>query len=276
MQLAPPTRRQARAHQNYSKVIAVWGTRASGKSTIALNIAATLASNAKVLLIDADTTESSLVVALGLTEHPAGLAPMLRFARLNRLSAEEFETQSMLLKAAKRKFTFIPGINPARWSEITPASMQALLEFAANHFDHIVIDMASELEQGLYSKQSPTERHEFNRWLIASAQKLLVLVNPDPVSLSRYLSVHSTIQELRHNKSTVHIINKHRSTAASKTELQKTFKTLTGVKLEGFLPQDLKAVDAALRNASTLNMLRGKPPLKKAIELLVREKKLAG
>jgi cellulose biosynthesis protein BcsQ len=278
---APPTRRSQR-HQTPKnlKVITIWGVSGSGKSTIALNLAAELAkTKARVLLIDADTHGPSQVEALALTDHPAGLAPMLRFARQNRLNPPEFETQSIRLKTARATFTFIPGINKQRWPEVTPQAFELLLEHACQLFDFVVIDTASDIEANLYSQAHPLERNEFTRWLLRHSELLIATFAVDPVSISRFLAIEPELQEIRKDKPITLVANKHRNSTlgpTAKQQLNQTFKQLTQRKVDAFLPNDPKAQDAALKNGTPLLGARIKSPLRKAIAQLVRDKKLAG
>ncbi len=278
---APPTRRSQRQTKPKNlKVITVWGSQGSGKSTIALNLATELAkTKAKVLLIDADTHAPTQTIALALNEHPAGLAPMLRFARQNRLNPEEFESQSMALKTSQTVFTLIPGINPTRWPEVTPQAFELLLSHCAKHFDYIVIDTATNIEPSLYSQAQPIERNEFTRWLLKHSELLIATFAADPVSVARFLSLEAELQEIRQAKPTLLVANRFRTSTlgpTAKRQLEQTFKTLANKKLDHFLPEDSKAQDSALKNGTPLLGSRANSTLRKAIAQLVREKKLAG
>lgn len=277
----PPTRRELRKTKPKNlKVIAVWGSPGSGKSTIALNLAAELAARKfKVLLIDADTHAPTQATALALTDHPAGLAPMLRFARQGRLNPEEFDSQSITLRSGRAQFTLIPGINPNRWPEVTPQAFELLIEHATKQFDFVVIDSASDIESNIYSQAHPLPRNEFTRWLIGSAEMVIATFATDPVSISRFLVAEPEFQELRQTRPIVLVANRHRTTAlgpAAKLQVEQTLKKLTNRKVDAFLPNDPKAQDAALRNGTPLIGTRRSSSLRKAIAQLVRDKKLAG
>lgn len=277
----PPTRRSTRASRPKNLgVITIWGSQGSGKTTVAINLAAELAaSKAKVLLIDADTHSPTIASALALTDHPAGLAPMLRFARQNRLSPEEFASQSIKLAASKATFTLIPGINPSRWPEVTPQAFELLLAHATQHFDYVVIDTSSNVEQSLYSQAYPLERNEFTRWLLKNSELLLATFAVDPISITRFLNLEPELQELRPGRATLLIANRFRTTTlgpTAKRQLSQTLKTLTSRQITAYLPNDPKGQDAALRNGTPLIGIRSKSSLRKAITQLVREKKLAG
>ena len=264
---APPrTRREARTVKPRSqRIVVCWGTQGSGKSTIALSLAANLAaSGARVLLVDADIQSPSLATALALSEHPAGLAPLLRFARLARLGDLEFATQSAVLKFGRAKFTFVPGITPARWPEVTPGAFQQLLEYCREHFDFVIVDTATSIEAEIFANHSPQGRNDFTRWLLAAAETLVVSLGADPISITRFLQLEPQLAELRQGGETSIVVNYYRSRAigaGAKSEIVRTIKTLTGRRVTAFLDYRPKQHDIALRDGTPI----GIPSLSKLV-----------
>ena len=254
--VAPPrTRREARAQvSRTTKLVVCWGTQGSGKSTIALGLAGQLASaGARVLLVDADTYSASLATALALTDHPAGLAPLLRFARLDRLGELEFAAQSAVLKFGRAKFTFIPGITPARWPEVTPAAFQKLLLYCQASFDYVVVDSATPIEPEIFANDTPLGRNDFTRWLLASAETLVVCVAADPVSITRFMQLEPQLAELRPGAGSSVVVNKYRTRSigtGAKAEIIRTVKTLTGRRVSAFIDYRPKQYDIALRDGT--------------------------
>lgn len=257
---SPRTRREARTAQvaQSGRVIACWGVAASGKSSIALNLAYQLArGGSRVLLVDADTHSPALATALALSEHPAGLAPMLRFARQQRLTEIEFAAQSVVVRFGKAKFCLVPGITPTRWPEVTPAAFTQFLAYASERFDQIVVDLATPLESELYGPSGPMARNDFTRWMLASAQQVLVCLSADPVSIARFLQLEPQLAELRGGPETVVIVNNFRERAigaGAKNEISRTIKALTGRKVSLFVKHRPKLFDDALRAGSPIGL----------------------
>ena len=144
-----------------AKVIAVWGSAGSGKTTLAVNIGFELSSmDLKVLVIDADSYRPSIAASLGLTEPGPGITAVLRLARTSRLSIEEIDRLTEEIQFGKKSLRVLTGLNaPSRWPELDAESLGGLIEFARQHFDIIVIDLAGELEQGLVSAASEVGRN---------------------------------------------------------------------------------------------------------------------
>ena len=102
------------------KVIAVWGSAGSGKTTLAVNIAFEMSSmDLRVLIIDADSYRPSIAACLGLTEPGPGITALLRLARTSRLSIEELNRLTEEIQFGKKSLRVLTGLNaPSRWPEL--------------------------------------------------------------------------------------------------------------------------------------------------------------
>jgi len=251
-----------------AKVIAVWGSAGSGKTTLAVNIGFELSSmDLKVLVIDADSYRPSIAASLGLTEPGPGITAVLRLARTSRLSIEEIDRLTEEIQFGKKSLRVLTGLNaPSRWPELDAESLGGLIEFARQHFDVIVIDLAGELEQGLVSAASEVGRNSSARAIIEQADLALGVFAADPVGLNRFLwDCRNTDFEFWP------VANRVRASTIGKNpsrQLRDTMHRLARLEIKAVITEDAQAVDLSLLKAQPLCLCAKNSKARESIRLL--------
>jgi len=251
-----------------AKVIAVWGSAGSGKTTLAVNMGFELSSmDLKVLVIDADSYRPSIAASLGLTEPGPGITAVLRLARTSRLSIEEIERLTEQIQFGKRSIRVLTGLNvPSRWPELDADSLGELIEFSRHYFDVIVIDVAGELEQGLVSAASEVGRNSSARAVIERADLALGVFAADPVGLNRFLwDCRNADFEFWP------VANRVRASTIGKNpsrQLKDTMYRLARLEIKAVITEDAQAVDLSLLKAQPLCLCAKNSKARESIRLL--------
>jgi len=251
-----------------AKVIAVWGSAGSGKTTLAVNMGFELSSmDLKVLIIDADSYRPSIAASLGLTEPGPGITAVLRLARTSRLSIEEMERLTEEIQFGKKSLRVLTGLNaPSRWPELDPESLSGLIEFSRKHFDIIVIDVAGELEQGLVSATSEVGRNASARAIIEKADLALGVFAADPVGLNRFLwDCRNADFEFWP------VANRVRASTIGKNpdrQLRDAMHRLARLEIKAVITEDAQAVDLSLLKAQPLCLCAKNSKTRESIRLL--------
>ena len=251
-----------------AKVIAVWGSAGSGKTTLAINMGFELSSmDLKVLIIDADSYRPSIAASLGLTEPGPGITAVLRLARTTRLSIEEIERLTEEIQFGKKSLRVLTGLNaPSRWPELDPESLSGLIEFSRQHFDIILIDVAGELEEGLVSASSEVGRNSSARAIIENADLALGVFAADPVGLNRFLwDCRNADFEFWP------VANRVRASTIGKNpdrQLKDTMHRLARLEIKAVIAEDAQAVDLSLLKAQPLCLCAKNSKARESIRLL--------
>jgi pilus assembly protein CpaE len=119
-------------------VIAVLGAKGGiGKSTIATNLAATLASRGEdsVLIIDLDTRFGDVAIMMDLEPRHTVSDVAAQIARLDR---DAF--MAGLLRHSSGAFVLPSAKNPTQWKTITTDQVRQLVAFAQRLFDYVILD----------------------------------------------------------------------------------------------------------------------------------------
>lgn len=251
-----------------ARVFTVWGPSGStGKSTVALNLAYEFASlGERTILLDLDTYSPSLGQLLPVQESTSGLAGASRLIRQGRFTPEELERLSLNIKHSRTQFRLLPGLpNSNRWSEITPETVQQLVAVCSLNFDVLVIDVASNLEDFLTLPESPTTRNSVTRTALTMATNAVTVLAPTQLSVSRYLNVFATLEELQ--KTRTLILNGD----AGNQQLAKAIRSLTKENIKAQIPSDEPALQLAESLRLPLALARRKSSARNALATLAHK-----
>ena len=259
-----------------AKLITFWSSSGSpGKTTLASSVAAELClQGKKVFLVDADTYSPSLDVLLALNDHPAGLAAACRLVAQQRFDLEQLLRLSVQLDISGNELTIMTGLSSAsRWPEISKEKFEKFIEIAQEHFDFVLLDVASEIQANIVDAGLFQERNCITRWALERSDQVLAICGSDPVSISRYLEAGSSLIEIGMSGTLLTIVNRLRLSvlgASAKQQISETLFRLGQVQVAAFVPDDQSAADAAIRASIPLSLGRRGSSARQAISLFVK------
>lgn len=244
------------------RIVAVWGPHgAPGRTTVAVNLATELAARSPlpgapappdVLLVDADTTTSSLAQHLALLDDSSGIALAARAAGLGRLDGLALAELAPLLDNHLR---VLSGIGrPSRWPELTPAALDAVWAAARDIVDLVVVDCAASIEEDealTYDTRAP-QRNGATLATLRAADVVVVVGGADPVSLTRLVRALGDLDAVGARGRRIVVVNRLRGTRGrAADEVQQALARHAGLTDPVLLPEDA-VVDQALFAGRTL------------------------
>ena len=129
------------------QVWCVWGPHGSpGRTTIALGIAAELASRGqKVLVVDADSQGGTVAPALGLMDKTPGFLASMRRFRRGELDIDALLNLVVSYRGGESGFGVLSGVSRKYSSVEAPTEgIHALFALCREHYDVTVVDVGSE------------------------------------------------------------------------------------------------------------------------------------
>jgi MinD-like ATPase involved in chromosome partitioning or flagellar assembly len=168
-----------------------------GKTTVAVNLAASLtAMGRRVLLVDADTTSGHIASSLGL-EHVRTLADEMIDAQ--EAGAEPPAALDELVAAHPSGLrVLVVASGPLRSSHLDPAYVAAAIDSGRRQHDVVVVDLHPDYDA-------------LNREVFARADRILVPVTPDVPALRAAVQLREVAQELDFVEKLAMVINRANS-----------------------------------------------------------------
>lgn len=252
-------------------VIAVWGpTGAPGRSTVALNLAAELASSAPTLLIDCDTYGASVAQSLGLLDEAPGVAAAARAADQGALDLAALARIAPEVVPGLRVLTGIPRAE--RWTELRAPSVAHVLTVARQLSHFVVIDCGFAIEDDeelSYDTLAP-RRNAATLTALESADELLVVGSADPVGLQRLVRAVQDLAAVPSPTPRV-VVNRVRASAVGTRPERRIAEALgrfAGMDDLTYLPWDQDSLDGAMFAGTSLAEFAPECELRRAIASL--------
>ncbi|MDM7831715.1 AAA family ATPase [Cellulomonas edaphi] len=252
------------------RVVAVWGPAgAPGRTTVAVNLAAELASRgAPVLLADADTYGGSVAQVVGLLDEAPGLAAAVRQAGQGLLDPTTLARLSPFVATDLR---VLSGTSRAdRWPELSSSALESVWSVARDVARWTVVDTGFCLEQDellSYDTRAP-QRNAATLRTLEAADVVVVVGAGDPVGIQRLVRGLSELSELGLAGTRLVVVNRVRASVAGPRPAEAVAQALAryaGVRDAILVPEDRAATDTALLEARTLREVAPGSPERRAI-----------
>ncbi|WP_062071686.1 AAA family ATPase [Demequina sediminicola] len=256
-------------------VIAIWGpTGAPGRTTVAVNLAAEIASAGReALIIDADTYGGAVGQACGMLDEAPGLAAVSRASLNGTLDARILHSHARQVAPHLRALTGIT--RPQRWPELPGSALEQVWEVARECADVVIVDAGFGLEQDeelTYDTVAP-QRHGATLSALAAADLIVAVGSAEPLGVQRL--IHGLESLSAHAPATpLVVVNRVRSEVAGPKPEQALADALAryaGIGQVRMLPWDPRAADAVTLAGQTLAERVPRSRLRKAHTALMRD-----
>ena len=234
-------------------IVAVWGpTGAPGRTTVAIELSAALTRRGQdTLLIDADTVGPSVAQHLGLIDDTSGFAGAVRLAARARLEPARLAGLAVSVPSGPRVLVGLPHAD--RWSELRPASVDALLQCARSTVPWTVVDIGFGIEGSELDWADPgaPARYGAARATLATADVLVCIGRSDPVGLTRLIRGLPEAAELAPTAHLLVVANRVASGAQARLGQQLVVEQI-GQPTAVDLPDDIPAVAGAMARGGSV------------------------
>jgi MinD-like ATPase involved in chromosome partitioning or flagellar assembly len=257
------------------RLVAVWGPAgAPGRTTTALGLAAEVAEvGSTCLLVDADTYAGSVAQLLGLLDEAPGLATAARAADHGTLDLPALSGLAPQVSPGLRVLTGLASA--ARWPELRPAAVSAVLEAARSLTACTVVDTSASLEQDeelSYDTAAP-RRNGVTLQVLQDADVVVAVGSADPVGLQRLVRGLQDLADVVSAPPVV-VVNRVRASAVGpgpERAVRRALARYAGIDDPVLVPHDGPALDAAVLQGRTLPELAASSPVRGAhLRLAVR------
>ncbi len=252
------------------RMVAVWGPAgAPGRTTIAVNLATELAQAGRsVLLVDADTSGGAVATVLGILDEAPGVASACRTALRGRLDAGVLAALAVTVQPGLRVLTGSP--RPDRWRELRPAALDVLWPAARQLAEVVVVDVAAGLSGDDPDPLEPllAGPSAVTSSALRSADVTVAVSGSDALGLLRLVHGLDLLREQMPEVRPVVVANRVRSSVLGthpRQQVREAFARVTGSVPLALLPDDPRAVDAAVRAGRPLAEVAAGSPLRRAI-----------
>ena len=253
------------------RVVAVWGpTGAPGRTSIAVTVAAELAElGIETLLVDADVYGGAVAQLLGLLDEAPGVAGACRLANNGVLDSETFVELALVVAP---RFRVLTGISrAARWPELRPAALEAVLGLARGQAAVTVIDCGFNVERDeeLSFDTAAPRRNGATLAALEAADVVLGVAAGDPVGLQRYVRALSDLSDAVPTVTPRTVVNRVRPAVVgggdAAAEIRKALARFAGVSDAHIVPLDVAAFDDAVAAGRSLTEVARNSPARVAI-----------
>ncbi|WP_298747792.1 AAA family ATPase [uncultured Serinicoccus sp.] len=254
------------------EVVVVWGPHGStGRTTVAVNLAAELASaTTQVLLVDADTYGAGVAQALAVLDESPGVAAAARAADQGTLDADHLVRLAPRVRPGLLVLTGLPRAD--RWTELRESALADILQQARSVARWVVVDVAPTVEQDeeLSFDTSAPRRNGAALCALEEADRVLVVGTGDPVGLQRLVRSVDQLPGLTRAKAQVVVTRVRPGPVGPEPgrRITETLRRFAGVGQVHLVPEDRDALDAALLHGHTLAESRPASPARESIRTL--------
>lgn len=269
-------RRSSPAPHQDGLLLAVWGPHgAPGRTTLAIEVSAALAAReGRVALVDADTYAPAIALLLGLTDDGPGIAAACRRAELGSLDTPELSRLAVPLETNAGTVEVLAGLNrPTRWPELSAERLRATLLACRSWAAHTVIDVAPPLDadEELLSDLQVPRRNAATRTVLEEADQVFAVTSADPLGIARFVRAHAEVRAHIGSAPMTVLVNRVRTGPLgidARGQIRRALDRFSGITDVQFLPDDPRALDAALLHSRPVADVVPRAPFASAVRRL--------
>lgn len=207
-------------------------------------------------MIDADSYAPSIEFQFGIEQSHAGLAAMARAVIQERLTEESFNQLAVDFEYGKIALKIITGLSmPDRWQEVGFDGIHAIVEFAQQNFDCVVIDVAAPIELQIIHEKSLVQRNSMTVAALRVATHIVAVCGAEATDVHRFVWDYQQLKSLELPGELQVLVNQLRTATLGRSaakQIQDTIQRLTGCQVQDFIDFDQAAADRAKQDGVPL------------------------